>query len=78
MLIENDHGHMLQRTDAKGCIRFDTLQPEFHQSRFDFPYGTWNIAALDFTPALDTSLPTPVMPELPPRLEVTPYRAAQM
>ncbi|RAH38223.1 polysaccharide deacetylase family protein [Halomonas sp. SL1] len=53
---------------AEGRIRFDTLKPEFHQSRSDFPCGRWDAAGEGFTPALGEPLPTPAMAELPARM----------
>lgn len=67
-LSENDQGLTLQRPGAEGHILFDILQPEFHQSRSDFPCGHWDAAAQGFSPVLKEPLPTPAMPEPPAQL----------
>lgn len=53
---------------TEGRIRFDTLQPEFHQSRSDFSCGHWDAAAEGFVSVLGEALPTPAMATLPSRM----------
>ncbi len=67
-LSEENHALSLRLAGAEGSICFDTLQPEFHQSRSDFPCGSWDAAAEGFTPVLGEALPTPAMAELPTRM----------
>ncbi|MGM0984801.1 MAG: polysaccharide deacetylase family protein [Pseudomonadota bacterium] len=68
ILSEEGHALNLALSGAEGYIRFDTLQPEFHQSRSDFPCGSWDAAAEGFVPVLGEPLPTPAMHELPARM----------
>lgn len=61
LLTEMPDGLHLSIPGAEGSIRFDTLQPEFHQSRSDFPCGHWNASAEGFVSALEEPLPAPGM-----------------
>lgn len=67
-LCEEEQELTLALPGAEGSIRFDTLQPEFHQSRSDFPCGSWDAAAEGFVPVLGEPLPTPAMATLPTRM----------
>jgi hypothetical protein len=67
-LCEEGRELTLALPGAEGCIRFDTLQPEFHQSRSDFPCGSWDAAAEGFVPVLGEPLPTPGMAMLPTKM----------
>ncbi|TLF45504.1 hypothetical protein FEI13_17870 [Halomonas urmiana] len=64
-LREDSHGLAIQLPGAEESIRFDILQPAFHQSRSDMPCGCWDAAAEGFTPVLGEPLPTPAMAEMP-------------
>lgn len=61
VLSEDSQGLYLKLPKTVGGIRFDTLQPEFHSSRSDFPCGNWDALAQGYTPAIDKPLPTPAM-----------------
>src|SRR5690554_6023081 len=67
-LREEEQELTLALPGAEGRIRFDTFQPEFHQSRSDFPCGSWNAAVEGFVPVLGEPLPTPAMATPPTRM----------
>lgn len=69
-ILEERFGHAFQlQPDADGIvmrlqdhdevIRFDRLQPIFHQSRSDFPVEQWDASKEGFNGAISNTLPAP-------------------
>ncbi|GAA3902601.1 hypothetical protein GCM10022228_11230 [Halomonas cibimaris] len=79
-ILEERFGHAFTLTQSQNSLRlslaispqgyilFPRLETAFHQSRSDFPCGSWDAAAAGFTPVLGEPLPTPAMPHPPARL----------